>query len=180
MKTKTKLAVAFLTFVSAAGTCFSQADKNSGSDEARYYRLDFVVREVEAGKVINTRSFSMTISTEKNAPPSLTRSNGKVPVPTNPPSTNPPVQTQFTYVDVGVNIDCHAAREISDRLALNVAADINGGGTSDKGLGAPLIRSTRWSSNVIVPLRKPTVIFSSDDAASKIQTQLELTATPIK
>jgi hypothetical protein len=32
---------------------------------------------------------------------------------------------------------------------------------------------------VIVPLKKPTVVFSSDDVASKRQMQLELTATPI-
>jgi hypothetical protein len=33
---------------------------------------------------------------------------------------------------------------------------------------------------VIVPVGKPTVIFSSDDVASKGQMQLELTASPIK
>jgi hypothetical protein len=32
---------------------------------------------------------------------------------------------------------------------------------------------------VIVPLKKPTVIFSSDDLTTKHQMQLELTATPI-
>jgi hypothetical protein len=40
-----------------------------------------------------------------------------------------------------------------------------------------LIRQTKWSSNVIVPIGKPTVIFSSDDATTKGQMQLELTAT---
>jgi hypothetical protein len=32
---------------------------------------------------------------------------------------------------------------------------------------------------VIVPVKKPTVIFVSDDMSSKRQMQLELTATPI-
>ena len=44
---------------------------------------------------------------------------------------------------------------------------------------APMIRQNRWTSNVVVPLKKPTVIFSSDDLTTKHQMQLELTATPI-
>jgi hypothetical protein len=45
---------------------------------------------------------------------------------------------------------------------------------------APVIRQVKWNSPVIVPLGKPTVIFSSDDPSSKRQMQLELTARPIK
>jgi hypothetical protein len=44
---------------------------------------------------------------------------------------------------------------------------------------APVIRQNRWSSNVVVPLKKPTLIFASDDATSKRQMQLELTAAPV-
>jgi hypothetical protein len=44
---------------------------------------------------------------------------------------------------------------------------------------APVIRQVKWNSPVIVPLRKPTIIFSSDDPSSKRQMQLELTAIPI-
>jgi hypothetical protein len=45
---------------------------------------------------------------------------------------------------------------------------------------APVIRQVKWNAPVIVPLGKPTVIFSSDDPSSKRQMQLELTARPIK
>ncbi len=43
----------------------------------------------------------------------------------------------------------------------------------------PTVRQNKWDSTVIVPLKKPTVLFSSDDLTSKRQMQLELTATPI-
>jgi hypothetical protein len=76
-----------------------------------------------------------------------------------------------------VNIDCRAAKEIQGDLALNVSAEISTATTAQK---QPLIRQTKWSSNVILPLGKPTVIFSSDDVASKGQMQLELTATPVR
>jgi hypothetical protein len=85
----------------------------------------------------------------------------------------------LTYLDVGVNIDCRAAKEIQDQLALNVSAEISGIATEQPS-NQPLIRQTKWESNVIVPLRKPTTIFSSDDPSTKRQTQLELTAIPIK
>jgi hypothetical protein len=43
-----------------------------------------------------------------------------------------------------------------------------------------LLRQNRWRSDVLVPLRKPTVIFSSDDPTSTHKMQVELTATPIR
>jgi hypothetical protein len=43
----------------------------------------------------------------------------------------------------------------------------------------PVVRQNKWDSNVTVPLRKPVVVFSSDDLTSKHQMQLEITATPI-
>ncbi len=45
--------------------------------------------------------------------------------------------------------------------------------------GRPTIRQNRWTSVTIVPLKKPTLLFSSDDPMSKRQMQLELTVTPI-
>lgn len=172
MRNKTSLAMVLVTLLSTVAICWSQTEKVAASDEVKYYRLDFVVKELEGGKVVNTRSYAMTISTEKGGSGSSIRSGGKVPVPSNP--------QQFTYIEVGVNIDCRAAKEIADRLALNVAADISAAGTPGNASTPPLIRNTKWSSNVVVPVHKPTVIFSSDDASSKLQTQLELTATLIK
>jgi len=43
---------------------------------------------------------------------------------------------------------------------------------------AALLISAEWSSNVIVPIGKPTVIFSSDDVTTKGQMQLELSSSP--
>jgi hypothetical protein len=44
-----------------------------------------------------------------------------------------------------------------------------------------VVRQAKWSSIVLIPIRKgPTVIFSSDDPASKRQLQLEVTATPLQ
>ena len=103
----------------------------------------------------------------------MIRTGNKVPVST---GTGP---NSLTYLDIGVNIDCHGAKEIGDDLALNISAEVSSAAT-EQPTNQPLIRVTRWSSNVIVPMRKPTTVFSSDDPTTKRQTQLELTAIPIK
>jgi hypothetical protein len=82
-----------------------------------------------------------------------------------------------TYIDVGVSIDCRSARRIEGSLALAVTAEISDAATPSN---SPLIRQTMCNANTIVPIGKPTVIFSSDDVASKGQMQLELAATPIQ
>jgi hypothetical protein len=168
----------FLLAVIVAGACpgQSQPAKAEAAAEPRYFDLDFVVKEVEGGKTINARAYSMTVSTDRER--TSIRSGNRVPVPTAPRTGSGGVSTQITYVDVGTNIDCWNTKEIQGQLTLMVTAEVSSAAeTSDA--PAPVIRQVRWNSPVIVPLKKPTVIFSSDDPTSKRQMQLELTATPI-
>jgi hypothetical protein len=168
MTSQTKLGIVFVSAVVVAGTCFAQKP----TEDARYYHLDFVVKELESGKVINARTYSTTVAT--GAGVSVIRSGSKVPI-----STGGDAPGSLTYLDMGVNIDCRAAKEIQDQLTLNVSAEIASAATESPS-NKPLIRQTKWESIVIVPMRKPTTIFSSDDPTTKRQTQLELTAIPIK
>jgi hypothetical protein len=52
-------------------------------------------------------------------------------------------------------------------------------GTLTPVMRQPVVRQNQWQAGVIVPLKKPTVVFSSDDLTTKRQMQVELTATPI-
>jgi hypothetical protein len=175
MRNKTKLAVACGAILLTTGICAAQGEgAKSAAEQPKYFHLDFVVKELESGKVINARHYSTTVATGDSAPYNCTmRTGSKVPVPTGTSGGNP---TQFQYIDVGVNIDCRAAKEIDGSLAISVTAEISNAAASSN---PPLIRQTKWSSNVIVPIGKPTVIFSSDDVTTKGQMQLELTATAI-
>jgi hypothetical protein len=81
---------------------------------------------------------------------------------------------------VGVNIDFRAIREVQRDLALSVSAEISSiPSESGEVKPNPIVRQNKWDSSVVVPLKKPTLIFSSDDVSSKRTMQLELTATPI-
>jgi hypothetical protein len=169
MLTTTKLGIVFLMM---AGTCFSQPEtpKAPAAEQRKYFQLNFVVKELEQGKVSNARAYSMMVAT-LDAPASI-RSGSRVPMAVSAGSVN--------YFDVGVNIDCRAIKELQNQLALAVTSEISSAATESASSGPPLIRNARWNSDVIVQIGKPTVIFSSDDPTTKRQLQLELTATPIK
>jgi len=179
MKTR-KMCLTVLMAALVAGACFAQSEsaKPAEPPPPKYFRLDFVVRELDSGKVLNSRAYSMTISTDPQNRVSSIRAGSRVPV-----STKSGASSESTYIDVGVNIDCNSAKEVQNQLALNVSADIsttaNDTTVPNYNPGLPVIRQNKWTGNVLVPLRKATTIFSSDDASTKHQMQLELTATPI-
>ena len=138
----------------------------------KFYKLDFVVKEVEGAKILNSRTYSVMVSTQ-NAPHFIysVRAAGKVPYSNG---------KEYQYLEVGVNIDCMGVREVQSGLSLEVHADISSVvPESTTNADRPVIRQNKWSSMVFVPIKRPTVIFSSDDLTGKGQMQLELTATPI-
>jgi len=167
MRKTTRLAMACGVMVLLAGACFAEGE------QAKYFQLDFVVQELEGGKVTNSRHYQTTISTTPNNFATI-RTGIRVPVMTGGSGTD---NGTYSYVDVGVNIDCRDAKDIPGGLTLNVTADISSAATTTQ---HPVIRQNKWRSNVIVPIGKPTIIFSSDDVASKGQIRLELTATAIR
>jgi len=177
MLKRTVLSLPMLALAMAAGTGFAQTPEAPKSAESlKFYKLEFVVKEVEGGKVLNARSYSMTAAVDAKDSASI-RAGSKIPVMMS--------SGGFNYIDVGVNIDCRAIREVQRDLALFVAAEVSSLPSEPAApatIGAPTtptVRQNRWSSSIIVPVKKPTLIFSSDDLASKRQMQLELTATPV-
>jgi hypothetical protein len=134
-----------------------------------YYKLNFVLRETDDGKVLNQRSFTMNIAAdapqaEKPAWWNL-RSGTRVPV------YDP--KGAMTYVDVGVNLDVRAF-DGADGLQLEVTSEISSVGT-ESGNTAPPIRQVKVRSAVMAAAGKPTVVFIADDPASQHRFELEVT-----
>jgi hypothetical protein len=160
------LSILSAVFALLAGICFGEE-----AAAPKFYKLDFVVKEVEGAKVLNARSYSVISSTEgKGVEGCQVRTGSKV-----------PGAVAGGYIDVGVSIDCYQVRETQTGLSLGLSADISSipPDLTPPVSAPPVIRQNRWRSNVVVPLKKPVVIFSSDDLTTKHQMQLELTATPI-
>jgi len=176
MSDQTKLAIACVFVVLTAGSCFSQNEAAKAAEQPKYFHLDFALKELEGGKVLNARNYSTTVVTgDTGASGCSIRAGNKVPTPQGGAGSN-----VYTFVDVGVNIDCRNPKEVQGDLALYVTAEVSSVAAGGASTMPPMIRQTKWSSNVIVPMRKPTVVFSSDDPTGKGQMQLELTASPLK
>src|SRR5580658_9315236 len=74
-----------------------------------FYHLDFVVEDVNAeGKVVNSRSFSTTVSTVSHGTNSI-RSGSKIPITTGSTAGG---DVQFQYEDVGASFDIRNAHEV--------------------------------------------------------------------
>jgi hypothetical protein len=163
MLTTRRMIPGVLTLMLAAGACFAE-----DAEPAKFYKLDFVVKEVEGTKTLNSRNYSTIVS---NAAPtwSQIRAGSKIRVA----SSN----TSYEYVDVGVNIDVKSVREVQSRLSFDINAEVSSVPEGSEQVKA--IRQNKWSSTSIVPLKKATILFSSDNVDSKSLVQLEVTATPL-
>lgn len=154
----------------------------------RYYHLDFAVRELgEDGKPVNSRSYFATVSTGRNTSSTNIRAGSKIPIATGAyMAGNQQPNLQFQYQDVGVNIDIGPDRteEIGSRLALFLTMEISSLASSahlggPNGVEQPVIRQNRWRGPVLIPIGKPTTVFSSEYTDSKGSMQVVVTATPL-
>lgn len=153
---------------------FAQQEVKTVESPAHYYRLTYSVQEVgETGKVTNNRTYTTSIATG-GGPSAQIRTGDKVPLVTERE------KGEVQYVDVGVSIDSIRAQEVDNKLALSVTADITSTTKTTDQTALPVIRANKWSSNVLVPIAKPTIIFSSDNLQDKGKIQVELTATRIE
>ncbi len=146
-------------------------------ESTKFYRLDFVLKELDENKVVSQKTYSTSMSTDARQG-ALIRSGTKVPYSTGPGN--------YSYVDVGVNIDCQRIQEVNGQLMAQVSAEISSvpapsGAPGESAVPAiPVVRQNRWNSGAVVAIGKATTLFSSDDLNTKRKLQLELTATPIK
>lgn len=136
------------------------------------YRLDFSVNEMEDGRKINTRQYSVNMNTDDSA--NEIKIGARVPVE--------PKQGEFQYLDVGTNIWCRLG-ERGNNLLLQVKTDISNFALPDQNQGhdpRPVIRQLKINASTVVSLGKPMVVGSVDDPNSKRQFQLEVTVTKLR
>jgi hypothetical protein len=169
---KTKKWLLPLLGIAFAGSALAQADL------VKFYKLDFVVKEVEGGKAVNSRSFATMLAVQApgrdQAAAATIRAGGRVPVTTGNNTTS-----NTTYFDLGVNIDSRELREVQGDVSIFITADVSTIAQESPG-AVPITRQNKWAGTVLLPAKKATVVFASDDMSSKRQLQLELTATPAR
>jgi hypothetical protein len=148
----------------------------AGKSSHSLYRLDFVVRELEGGKRINSREYSVWASRIRDA---RLRVGNRIPIVTG--------ENQIQYQDVGIKIDC-AVSDLGEKVALNTTFEsssvvvpdqmaASAGAASSK---TPVLRQLMFSGVSPAPLGKPIVIATLDDVATNRRYEVEVTVTKIK
>jgi hypothetical protein len=173
------LAACILLAAFACPVIAAAQDDQKPKDEAKpaepihFYHLTLVVQDVDAnGKPINSRSYATNVNTDRYSVGSI-RTGSKVAIPTDKSG-------QLAYIDIGINFDIRRVQEIDRQLSLQLKAEISSNTPADNSALAPVIRHNQWEAPVLIPIGKPTVIFSSDSLDSKGAMQVVATVTPIQ
>jgi len=162
-----------LVLMMAASTCWGE-----DAEPAKFYKLEFVVKEVEGTRIVNSRAYSLVAATKGRAE---IRAGSKVPYVSSsmPAEKGSPSAAQYQQIDVGVSIDVVGIKEVQDRLSFDMTAEVSSIAETPSASVNPVIRQNRWRSYVLIPLKKQTVLVSSDNVDARSNMQIEVTATPI-
>jgi hypothetical protein len=193
MKTNAALMLAAVVLGISLTAQFASAQDKEKSDKAtetvsapkvkplQPYRLDFAFNEIEDGKVINSRHYSMNVT---GGGSNDIKIGTRVPVASS--SGQPGQPAQFQYIDVGTSINVQL-RERGDEFELVVRSDvsnidlsIHAENVNFKLLDDPIIRQIRIEGDTLLVVGKPILVGSVDDPNSKRQFQLEATATKLR
>jgi 3D (Asp-Asp-Asp) domain-containing protein len=159
---------------SASGAQESATSKSSSEateKPATAYRLEFSVNEIEDGKKINTRQYSMNLNAGDG---------NTVKIGTKVPAEGK--QGEMQYIDVGTSIWARL-KERDGSLLVEVRSEFSNFATPDqanRGNSMPLLRQFQISASTVALPGKPMVVGSVDDPNSKRQFQLEVTVTRLK
>ena len=170
----------------AKGTSEQPPKKDSGENREQaatnnFFKLAFVLYEVEDGKRTNQRDYMMIGRTDNQ--PSSIRVSTKVPITTSEKAGD----KAYTYIDVGLRINCSMKEQEDRRLQFHCDIEMSSfvrpeqvaGAIGQSGPEAPVMRTTRTESWALLTLGKPTAFTTVDDINSAKRLQVEVTATKI-
>ena len=138
------------------------------------YRLTFTTTETDGGKRVGVQHFAMVVVAGQRT---VMKQGSKVPIATGSYSAtgNTGAQTQFTYIDVGMNFDvnldelANGVRLRSKVEQLGIAEQTSGVGVQD-----PIIRQSLLEGTSFLTAGKPMVLGSIDIPGSTRHLDLEV------
>jgi type II secretory pathway component GspD/PulD (secretin) len=140
----------------------------------RTYRLTYTVSEMDGSKRIDTQHFAMVV-----APGQATtlKQGSKVPVVTGSTSASAAagVQTQFTYLDIGINFEA-TVDEFANGIRLRTSVDQTSVGEqkSVAEVQEPVVRQTSLKSSSFLTPGKPLTLGSLDVPGSTRHLDIEV------
>jgi hypothetical protein len=135
------------------------------------FRIDFLINELEDGRKINTRQYSMNLNSDDADEIKI---GTRVPVDSGPET--------YQYLDVGTNIWCRIG-ERAEGIPLTVHAEVSNFAIPEQATAhpaRPIVRQFKINASTLAQVGKPMVVGSVDDPNSKRQFQLEVTVSKLK
>lgn len=168
----------FLLLLCGSPVAHSQGEKTQPDKPAaelakspHAYRIEFLIHELEDGKRVNVRHYSMDLNAGDH---------NHMKVSTRVPVFTDERHTQWNYFDVGTEIGCDL-KEFGDNVSLFVTSDFSNFSTpGEQHSSQPIIRHISIAGSTVASLGKSVVIGSADDPSSNRQFQLEATVTRLK
>lgn len=123
------------------------------------YRLTYTVTEVDAGKTTSTEHYSTILTSEQQ---SILKDGNKVPVATGSYS-NGSTETQFTYLDVGMNIESTIVSTAGGFiLKLKIERSSLSTPVTISNVQEPVVRQRVLQTTSLLTLDKPVMLGSMD------------------
>lgn len=147
-----------------------------------FYHLKFAVEEAGAtGQVTNSRVYQTIVATDSSS--HSIKTGSRIPIATGSYPGGSSQAMQFQYIDLGIDFTIDRVELHGDRLSFHLMSTVSSTAPHPEvieGVQEPVIRQNVWSSEILVTLNKPTVVFSSDELDSKGKMEIEVTATPVQ
>jgi len=144
------------------------------------YRLTYTITEIDDGKRTGTQHFSMVLVSGQRT---TMKEGSKIPVATGTVSEtgSPSTQTQFTYLDIGLNFDATLDESVNG-VRLRSKAEQSSLGT-DKiiaGVNEPVVRQAVLEGTSILTPGKPLILGSLDIPDSTRRMDIEVVMDVVK
>lgn len=139
------------------------------------YKVEFDFRDAAAPPGQAARHYTLLIQANHKA---VLKAGSRIPVVTASAGGG----TEYTYIDVGVNIECTVG-DGNGKAVMHGNLDLSSASQPQTGANAanqnPIVGQTRLELETSVALGKPTVIASIDDPATMHKLQVEATVTRV-
>jgi hypothetical protein len=155
----------------------AQEGRRSGPD-TNPYLVEYRLRDT--ADVATDRRYTVMINGEHKGALRMGSRTPAVSGSFSPVSANSLVNTQYTYLDVGINIEC-TVKELDARVQLHSALDLSSLDKDPAPANAaahnPTIKQTKLELDTTLQLGKPTILASITDPATNHLLQITATVT---
>lgn len=149
-------------------TTLTNTSAESSSHPGNFYRLDFVIREMDGNKPIDTRNYSMWV---QSGDKETMAAGSEVPYKG---ATN-----GIAYRSIGVSIMC-TLKEANGSPQLELRLNISDALPPEEEFGTPVFRNITLNSKALVALGKPTTVGIVEDPGSRHRYEVNVNATRLK